>query len=103
VEAHSGANGTLIYSLATDFSPPPYNWIPSYSPVLSQGTRLYYAGAGGTVYYRDQPDSATGPSGQIAFYGNALYTANQGAFAGTVMISTPSPPMPAAISILDST
>jgi hypothetical protein len=89
VEAHSGANGTLIYSLATDFSPPPYNWIPSYSPVLSQGTRLYYAGAGGTVYYRDQPDSATGPSGQIAFYGNALYAANQPAFAGTVMISTP--------------
>jgi len=89
VEAHSGANGALIYTLLTDFSPPPYNWIPSYSPVLSQGTRLYYAGAGGTVYYRDQPDSATGPSGQIAFYGNALYAANQAAFASTVMISTP--------------
>jgi uncharacterized repeat protein (TIGR01451 family) len=89
VEAHSGANGNLIYSLPTDYTPPPYEWIPSYSPSLSQGTRLYYAGAGGTVYYRDQPDSATGPSGQIAFYGNALYTANQAAFAGTVMISTP--------------
>ena len=89
VDAHSGANGALLYSLSTDYTPPPHNWIPSYSPVLSQGTRLYYAGAGGTVYYRDQPDSATGPSGQIAFYGNALYAANRAAFASTVMISTP--------------
>jgi uncharacterized repeat protein (TIGR01451 family) len=89
VDAHSGATGALIYSLTTDYTPPPHGWIPSYSPVLSQGTRLYYAGAGGTVYYRDQPDSATGPSGQIAFYGNALYAANQATFAATVMISTP--------------
>jgi len=89
VEAHSGADGTLIYTLATDFTPPPHNWIPSYSPALSQGTRLYYAGAGGTVYYRDRPASASGPSGQIAFYGNALYAANPEAFDGSVMISTP--------------
>ena len=89
VEAFSGANGTLLYSLSTDYTPPPHGWIPSYSPVLSQGTRLYYAGAGGTVYYRGLPDSTTGPSGQIAFYGNALYATNQSAFAGTVMISTP--------------
>src|SRR5580658_1004868 len=41
VEAHSGANGVLLYSLATDYTPPPYTWIPSYSPSLSQGTRLY--------------------------------------------------------------
>src|SRR5580658_7821120 len=89
VEAHSGANGTLLYTLPTDFTPPPYDWIPAYGPALSQGTRLYYPGAGGTVYYRDQPDSATGPSGQIAFYGNSLYAANQAAFAATVTISTP--------------
>ncbi len=89
VDAHSGATGALIYSLSTDYTPPPHVWIPSYSPVLSRATRLYYAGAGGTVYYRDQPDSATGPSGQIAFYGNALYAANQSTFAATVMISTP--------------
>jgi hypothetical protein len=89
VEAHSGAGGTLLYTLPTDFTPPPHDWIPSYNMALSQGTRLYYAGAGGTVYYRDQPDSTSGPSGQIAFYGNALYAANQAAFNGSVMISTP--------------
>jgi hypothetical protein len=89
VEAHSGANGSLIYTLTTDYSLPPHDWTPSYSPVLTAANRLYYAGAGGTVYYRDSPDSATGPSGQIAFYGNALYTANQATFNSNVRISTP--------------
>jgi Domain of unknown function DUF11 len=89
VEAHSGASGALLYTLPTDYTPPPHDWVPSYGPVLSQGTRVYYPGAGGTVYYRDQPDSAAGPSGQIAFYGTALYQANQAAFTGSVMISTP--------------
>ena len=89
VEAHSGATGALLYTLPTDFTPAPHNWIPSYAPALSRGSRLYYAGAGGTVYYRDQLDSATGPSGQIAFYGDALYAANAAAFHSSVMISTP--------------
>jgi uncharacterized repeat protein (TIGR01451 family) len=89
VEAHSGASGTLVYALPSDYTPPPYSWIPPYAPALSQGTRIYYPGAGGTVYYRDQPDSASGPSGQIAFYGNGIYAANQAAMTATVMISTP--------------
>jgi uncharacterized repeat protein (TIGR01451 family) len=89
VEAFSGANGSLLYTLTTAYTPPPYIWIPVFGVTLSQGTRLYYPGPGGTVYYRDQPDSATGPSGQIAFYGNADYSANQAAFDTTVMISTP--------------
>jgi hypothetical protein len=76
VEAHSGADGSLLYTLPTAYTPPPYTWIPVFGPVLSQGTRLYYPGPGGTVYYRDQPDSATGPTGQIAFYGTATYNAN---------------------------
>jgi uncharacterized repeat protein (TIGR01451 family) len=89
VEAFSGANGSLLYTLSTAYTPPPYLWIPVFGPTLSQGTRLYYPGPGGTVYYRNQPDSATGPSGQIAFYGNAAYAANQPAFNSSVMISTP--------------
>jgi uncharacterized repeat protein (TIGR01451 family) len=89
VEARRGSDGTLLYSLPTDFTPPPYSWIPPYGPTLSQGTRLYYAGAGGTVYYRDQPDSAIGASGQIAFYSDSVYVANQAAMTATVMISTP--------------
>ena len=41
------------------------------------------------MYYRDQLDSASGPSGQIAFYGNSLYASNAADFNATVMISTP--------------
>ncbi len=95
VEAHNGAIGASVYTLPTDYSLPPHDWIPPYSGVLSLGARYYYPGAGGTVYYRDSVDSPTGPNGQagatgqIAFYGNALYAANSAAFDTTVMISTP--------------
>ena len=91
----SGTSPSPLYELPTDYSLPPHNWTPSYSPTLSLRNRLYYSGAGGTVYYRDQVDSAVGPNnqagatGQIAFYGNALYTANAATFNSTVMISTP--------------
>ena len=59
---------------------------------LSLGTRLYYAGPGGTVFYRTNPDSATGSVVQLAFYGMTGangYTNNQAAFNNTVQISTP--------------
>ena len=89
LQAFNGATGTLIYTLLTDYSLPPHNWTPPYAPALSQGSRLYYAGAGGTVYYRDSPDSASGETHQIAFYGMGVYTANQAAFNTAVQISTP--------------
>ncbi|MEI9976871.1 MAG: hypothetical protein WDO73_35375 [Ignavibacteriota bacterium] len=89
VEARDGATGALLYALPTAYSPPPHTWIPVFGMALSHGTRLYYPGPGGTIYYRDQPDSADGPSGQIAFFGNATYSANQAAFDSTVAISTP--------------
>ena len=88
VEVHSGADGSLLYTLPTAYTPPPHSWIPVFGVTLS-GTRLYYPGPGGTVYYRDQPDSGSGASGQIAFFGNAAYAANQPVFDGAVMISTP--------------
>jgi len=114
IEAHSGASGALIYSLSTDYTLPPHNWTPPYGIVLSSPSnapaigresrlrspgrgarepkiaeRLYYPGAGGTVYYRDAVDSATGPAGQIAFYGNAVYAANSALFNNAVQISSP--------------
>ncbi len=89
VEAFNGATGSLLYTLPTDYSLPAHDWVPPYAPALSLGTRLYYAGAGGTLYYRDLIDSATGPTGQVAFYGTALYNNNQAAFNSTVQISTP--------------
>jgi methionine-rich copper-binding protein CopC len=74
VEGHSGVDGSLMWTASTDYVLPPHGWIPSYSPTLTQNSRLYFAGAGGTVYYLDNPDQggATTTS-QIAFYGIGNY------------------------------
>lgn len=89
LRAFNGATGSPLYTLPTDYTLPAHDWIPPYTPALSQGTRLYYAGAGGTLYYRDLVDSATGPTGQVAFYGTSLYKNNQAVFNTAVHISTP--------------
>ncbi|HWE52814.1 MAG TPA: hypothetical protein VG273_23675 [Bryobacteraceae bacterium] len=119
IKAINGATGAVLYTLATDYVLPAHVWVPPYGPALSvsqQATlsppprrgarpllaprplrtqeRLYYPGAGGTLYYRDQLDtpgvnSGNGATGQIAFYGNSLYAANPTAFNNSVHISTP--------------
>jgi hypothetical protein len=94
LEAFNGVTGSPIYTLSSCISSgcyttPALPWTPPYGPALSLGTRIYYPGPGGTIFYRTNPDSATGTIAQIAFYGTALYTANQAAFNNTVQISTP--------------
>jgi hypothetical protein len=96
VNAFDGATGAPLYTLPSDYSLPTLaNWTPPYGPALSLGTRLYYAGAGGTVYYRDLVDSPRGPngrkgaSGQVVFYGQATYAANQAVLNNVIQISTP--------------
>jgi len=90
VDARSGVDGSLIWSQTTDYILPTHNWGPSYSPTLAVGNRLYFPGAGGTVYFRDNVDSA-GPAatGQLAFFGGANYSANPASFNATVFIDTP--------------
>ena len=90
VDARRGADGTLIWSATTDYILPTHNWGPSYSPALTAGNRLYFPGAGGTVYFRDNVDSA-GPAstGQLAFFGTVSYFNNPGSFNATVFINTP--------------
>jgi hypothetical protein len=89
IEAHSGASGALAWSSPTDYVlPPGGGWTPSYSPALTPTGRVYFPGAGGTVYYIDNPD-APGPKtrGHLAFYGIGNYT--HAGFDGTVYINTP--------------
>jgi hypothetical protein len=94
LEAFNGATGALKYTLSSCnssgcYTPPPLSWTPPYGPALSLGTRLYYPGPGGTIFYRTSPDSASGTIVQVAFYGTALYNSNQTAFNSEVQISTP--------------
>ena len=89
VEARGGPDGALKWSLATDYILPPHNWPSVFGPVLTPASRLYFPGAGGTVYFRDSPDSPTGPQGQIAFYGLSNYLADPSDYNAGVMINTP--------------
>ncbi len=90
INAFDGASGAFKYTLNTDYTMPTYGWVPQYGPVVV-GTRLYYPGAGGTVYYVDNIDSnsPTAPT-QLSFYGTlANYTANASTYNSSVFIDTP--------------
>ncbi len=89
VDAHSAVDGSLQWSMVSDYVLPPHTWVPEFGPALTPASRVYFPGAGGTVYFRDAPDSTTGAQGQLAFYGLANYQANPQSYAAGVMISTP--------------
>ncbi|HTT98767.1 MAG TPA: hypothetical protein VMF58_12010 [Rhizomicrobium sp.] len=89
VEAHSGKKGTLLWSKTTDFIFAPHDWTPSFPAHLTAQNRFYFAGAGGTVYYRDNPDLKKGKVKQLAFYGLSNYRANKNTYDQRVMIDTP--------------
>src|ERR1051326_4172831 len=89
INVFDGASGSLKYTLTTDYALPSYNWIPSYNPALAttiSGPRLYYPGAGGTIYYIDNPDSAShGAPVQEVFYTTlANYLTHASGFNSTV-------------------
>jgi len=89
IDAMKGATGKKTWSLKTDYVLPPYDWVPPLPAHLTAQNRLYVAGSGGTVYYRDTPDAKTGASGQLAFYGIGNYQDDKSAYDNTVMIDTP--------------
>jgi hypothetical protein len=94
VDAFDAATGAAKYSLATDYILPNHNWIPVYNPCLttgSFGTRLYYAGAGGTLYHIDNPDSAGhgSPVREVFYTTLSNYTANAAAYNAAIFINTP--------------
>ncbi len=93
VSVFNGSTGQAAYTLPTDYIVPTNNWFPVYQPVIAtpvSGTRLYYAGPGGTIYYITNPDSTLhGAPVQLAFYGLANYTANSSGFNSTVFVDSP--------------
>ena len=94
VDALHGAGGALKYALPSDYILPSHNWIPTYQPVLTpgpSGQRLYYPGAGGTVFFIENPDSDSPltPVRRVFYTSLANYLANAPAFNSTVFINTP--------------
>ncbi len=93
VDAFNGADGAVKYVIPSDYVLPAHNWIPVYNPCVTTGafgTRMYYAGIGGTIWHIDNPDSNTpGAAVREAFYGLAAYNANVAAYNNTVFVNTP--------------
>jgi hypothetical protein len=91
VVGRNGNNGALIWDAPTDYVPIAPSWYPPYQPVLATATnRVYFAGEGGTIYYRDNPDSPTGTVTQLAFYGPlSEYLNNKPAYDSNVFVDTP--------------
>jgi hypothetical protein len=94
VSAFDGATGKLKYTVPTDYVFPFTPWRIVFQPVLTpgpSGPRLYFPGAGGTVYYIDNVDS-DGPSTPVqeCFYTDlATYNSNALTFRTNVFINTP--------------
>jgi hypothetical protein len=92
VTAINAATGLIKWTQASDYTLPMHNWTPSYAPTLTpSGTRMYYAGNGGTIDYLDNPDSnsPTLSASPLVFYGASNYTGNPSAFNSSVFINTP--------------
>ncbi|HEX3942659.1 MAG TPA: hypothetical protein VHW69_01090 [Rhizomicrobium sp.] len=89
MEAHSAADGSVIWKDTVSYRFPPYDWIPSIPAHLTEQSRLYFAGSGGTVRFHDAPDSASGDEGTVVFYGKKNYKQNKSAYDSNVMVSTP--------------
>jgi hypothetical protein len=101
ISAFDAVTGQPKYTLSTDYIPPPDKsgtaGLPVYQPVIANALsspRLYYAGAGGTVYYIENIDSnAHSAPVQQCFYTNlAAYAANasgSNGFNNTIFINTP--------------
>jgi len=90
VEGITGSSGAVNWTYSSNYILPASGWTPSYQPALTPANTLYYAGAGGTVYSIADPDSSSpGTPGQIAFFGNSNYQADESAYNSSVFIDTP--------------
>ncbi len=89
VEAHAGADGTLLWTMPSDWIVPAHRWSPSYNVTLTAGNRVYAPGSGGRVWYRDNADSASSANQSTAFYGDSAYNANKSGYDATVFVNTP--------------
>ncbi len=89
IDARSGANGALLWSAPSDYVMPAHDWTPSYNVALSQTNRVYWPGAGGRLFYRDNADDPNAVTQTVVFYGSAAYDAAPATYNANVIIATP--------------
>ena len=78
----------MIWSETTDYQMPP-SLDSTYNVTLSPSNKVYAAGAGGKLFYRDDADAKDGVTKTIAFYGDSVYSANKTALDAAIVINTP--------------
>jgi len=89
VDVRHAATGALIWQYTSDYVVPAHNWWPSYNVALTPQNQLYFPGAGGKLYYRDDPDVSSGTINTAVFYGQSTYNADPSAYNASIMINTP--------------
>jgi hypothetical protein len=94
VVAYSGADGRRRWSLDTDYRTPAFiaktsAWIPPLPAVLTPGSTLAVAGAGGTVLVREHANSTAGAVHRLVFYGAAQWRAHRSVYDKAVTVTTP--------------
>jgi hypothetical protein len=89
LEARQGTNGSLFWSINSDYALPHYNWIPPWGPVLAlDESMVAMPAAGGTLMLRKTPNSGHGSLTRVAFFGIANYQKNPAAFNNAIQICT---------------
>lgn len=89
VEGRRGSDGSLVWSLTTDYILPPHGWVPSCGICITNTNKVIVPGAGGTILIRNSADAEIGSVTREAFYGIANYNADPAAFNNAVKINTP--------------
>lgn len=90
VEGRRASDGSLLWRQPTDYRLPPYNWVPSMSPVITATGKLWIPGAGGSVYVRSNYDArGAEPRRRLVFFGEAEFRAQPSVYKTRVFINTP--------------
>jgi hypothetical protein len=91
IVAYSGTDGAQRWSLNTDWTASRLatGFTAPLPAVLTPGTSLAVAGAGGTILMRAHANQAIGSVRRIVFYGAAQWKAHRAIYNKAVQISTP--------------
>ena len=90
VAAIAAYQGTVLWTLSTDYSVPPHDWFPICGATLTpDGSTLAIPAAGGTILTYANPDNANGTPTRVAFYGIDNYNADPAAWNAAIQICTP--------------